>query len=58
MLRRWLRRESLRAIARNTGMDRNKVRRYVEVAQGAGVIAGGDESQLTDGVFGLACLAV
>ena len=58
VLRRWLRRESLRAIARNTGVNRKTVRRYVEAAQGVGVIAGGDESQLTDGVIGLVCLAV
>jgi hypothetical protein len=58
VLRRWLRGEGLRAIDRNTGVDRKTVRRYVEAAKAAGVVAGGDESQLSDGVIGLVCLAV
>ncbi|MDQ6616685.1 MAG: hypothetical protein M3083_18560 [Actinomycetota bacterium] len=58
VLRRWLRGEGLRAIDRNTGVDRKTVRRYVEAAQAVGVVAGGDESQLTDGVIGQVCLLV
>ena len=58
VLRRWLGGEGLRAIDRNTGVDRKTVRRYVEAAQAVGVVAGGDESQLTDAVIGLVCLAV
>ena len=58
VLRRWVGGEGLRAIDRNTGVDRKTVRRYVEAAQAAGVVAGGDVSQLTDGVIGLVCLAV
>jgi DNA-binding IclR family transcriptional regulator len=58
VLRRWVRGEGLRAIARNTGVDRKTVRRYVEAAQAVAVVADGDESQLTDAVIGLVCLAV
>jgi transposase len=58
VLRRWLRGEGLRAIDRNMGVDRKTVRRYVEAAKAVGVVAGGDESQLSDGVIGLVCLAV
>jgi len=50
--------EGLRAIDRNTGADRKTVRRYVEAAQAVAVVANGDESQLTDAVIGLVCLAV
>jgi transposase len=58
VLRRWVRGEGLRAIVRNTGVDRKTVRRYVDAAVGLGVVADGDESQLTDGMIGLVCLAV
>jgi transposase len=58
VLRRWLRGEGLRAIDRNTGVDRKTVRRYVEAAKAVGVVAGGDESQLSDGVIGLVCVMV
>lgn len=58
VLRRWVRGEGLRAIDRNTGVDRKTVRRYVEAAQAVAVVADGDESQLTDAVIGLVCLAV
>ena len=52
VLRRWLGGEGLRAIDRNTGVDRKTVRRYVEAAQAVGVVAGGDVDQLTDAVIG------
>ncbi len=58
VLRRWVGGEGLRAIDRSTGVDRKTVRRYVEAARAVGVVADGDESQLTDGVIGLVCLAV
>lgn len=58
VLRRWVRGEGQRAIDRNTGVDRKTVRRYVEAAVAVGVVANGDESQLSDGVIGLVCLAV
>jgi hypothetical protein len=58
VLRRWVRGEGLRSIDRNTGVDRKTVRRYVEAAAAVGVVVGGGESQLTDGVVGLVCLAV
>jgi len=58
VLRRWLRGESQRFIDRNTGVDRKTVRRYVEAAQAAGVVANSDEAQLTDAVIGLVCVAV
>ncbi len=58
VLRRWLGGEGLRAIDRNTGVDRKTARRYVEAAEAAGVVAGGEVSQLTDEVIGVVCLAV
>jgi transposase len=58
VLRRWVRGEGLRSIDRNTGVDRKTVRRYVDAAASAGVVVGGGESQLTDGVIGVVCLAV
>ena len=42
VLRRWVGGEGLRAIDRNTGVDRKTVRRYVEAAQAVGVVADGD----------------
>ena len=39
-------------------MDRKPVHRYVEAAEAVGVVASGDDSQLTDGVIGLVSLAV
>jgi len=58
VLRRWVGGEGFRAIDRDTGVDRKTVRRYVEAAVAVGVVADGDESQLTDAVIGLVCLAV
>jgi transposase len=58
VLRRWVRGESLRAISGDTGMDRKTVRRYVEAAQASGVVADGDEGQLTDGLIGVVCVEV
>ncbi len=58
VLRRWVRGEGLRSIHRNTGVDRKTVRRYVEAAVAAGVVANGDEAQLSDGLIGLVCVEV
>jgi transposase len=58
VLRRWVLGEGHRSIDRNTGVDRKTVRRYVEAARSAGVVANGDVCQLSDGVIGLVCLAV
>ena len=51
-------RRGLRSIDRQTGVDRKTVRRYVEAAVAAGLVANGDESQLSDGLVGLVCVAV
>ncbi len=58
VLRRWVHGEGLRSIDRQTGVDRKTVRRYVEAAVAAGLVANGDESQLSDGLVGLVCVAV
>jgi transposase len=58
VLRRWVLGEGQRSIARNTGVDRKTVRRYVEAATAAGVAANGDVAQLDDAVVGVVCLAV
>src|ERR1700728_2717829 len=58
VLRGCVRGESLRAISGDTGMDRKTVRRYVEAAQASGVVADGDEGQLTDGLIGVVCVEV
>ncbi len=58
VLRRWVQGEGLRSIDRNTGVDRKTVRRYVDAAVAAGLVANGDESQLNDGLIGLVCVAV
>ncbi len=41
LIRRWQRREPLRAIAAATGVDRKTVRRYVAAARQRGVAVGG-----------------
>jgi transposase len=41
IVRRWLGGDSIRAIARGTGMDRKTVRAYVRAAGAAGVARGG-----------------
>lgn len=58
VLRRWLRGEGYRAIDRNTGVDRKTVRRYAEAAMAAGLVVGGEETQLSDDLIGLVCATV
>jgi len=58
VLRLWLRGEGYRAIDRLSGVDRKTVRRYVEAAIAAGLVAGGGEEQLSDVVIGLVCETV
>lgn len=48
VLRLWLAGQSLRGIAQMADVDRKTVRRYVEGAVEAGLVAGGGEDQLTD----------
>jgi len=52
VLRLWLGGEGLRAVARLSRVDRKTVRRYVDAAIEAGVVAGGGVGQLTDEVLG------
>ena len=46
VLRRYLEGDSIRAIARSKGMDRNTVRKYLRIAEEKGLSAGfrGDQS--------------
>src|SRR3954452_768934 len=52
VLRLWLGGEGLRAVARLSRVDRKTVRRYVDAAIEAGVVAEGGVGQLTDEVLG------
>mgnify|MGYP002632298586 CR=1 FL=1 len=52
VLRRWVSGHGYRATARQTGVDRKTIRRYVEHAKGLGVERNGDDSQLTDALLG------
>ncbi len=52
VLRLWLGGEGIRAVARLSRVDRKTVRRYVDAAIEAGVIAEGGVAQLTDEVLG------
>ena len=52
VLRLWLRRVSLRGIARLSGIDRKTIRRYVAAARVAGLQRDGGEDQLTDALVG------
>ena len=52
VLRLWLGGEGLRAVTRLSRVDRKTVRRYVDAAIEAGVIADGGVEQLTDEVLG------
>jgi transposase len=51
-LRRWLRGEGERSIARAVGVDRKTARRYVAAALALGVERSGGEEQLTDELLG------
>ncbi len=51
-LRRWLRGDGERPIARGVGVDRKTARRYITAAVELGVDRGGGEDQLTDELIG------
>ncbi|MGH3578625.1 MAG: IS21 family transposase, partial [Mycobacterium sp.] len=51
-LRRWLRGEGERSIARGIGVDRKTARRYIAAAVGLGLDRSGGEGQLTDELIG------
>jgi hypothetical protein len=51
-LRRWLRGEGERTIARGVGVDRKTARRYIAAAMELGVERSGGEEQLTDELIG------
>lgn len=51
-LRRWLRGDGERPIAKGVGVDRKTARRYITVAVELGVDRGGGEEQLTDELIG------
>jgi len=55
VLRLWLRGEGFRSIERLSSVDRKTVRRYVEAAQDAGMVAGVGDRQLTDELIGQVC---
>jgi transposase len=55
MLRRWLRGEGERPIARGAGVDRKTARRYIAAAIEVGVDRDGGEEQLADEVIGAVC---
>jgi hypothetical protein len=54
-LRRWLRGDGERPIARGAGVDRKTARRYITAAIELGISRNGDESQLTDELIGQVC---
>lgn len=58
VLRLWLRGEGVRATERLAGMDRKTVRRYVDAAEGLGLVRDGSEEQLTDEFVGSVVEAV
>lgn len=58
VLRRWLRGDAKKAIARQVGVDPKTVRRYVSAAGMAGLTAPADEAVLTDAVLGVVMGAV
>jgi hypothetical protein len=51
-LRRWMRGEGERTVARGVGVDRKTAKRYIAAAIGLGVERGGGEEQLTDELIG------
>jgi len=58
VLRLWLRGRGVRETARLAGVDRKTVRRYVAAAEAAGLVANGDEAQLTEAAVGAVLLAL
>jgi len=52
VLRLWLGGEGLRSVSRLAGVDRKTVRRYVETAEGLGLVRDGGDGQLTDEFLG------
>src|ERR1022692_2436948 len=54
-LRRWLRGEGERPIARGVGVDRKTARRYITAAVELGVHRSDGEEQLTDELIGQVC---
>jgi hypothetical protein len=55
VLRLWVRGESLRSIERLVGADRKTVRRYVAAGVEVGLVADGNEGQLSDEAIGGVC---
>ncbi|MGH9091058.1 MAG: hypothetical protein ACRDZR_06730 [Acidimicrobiales bacterium] len=51
-LRRWLRGEGERSVARGIGVDRKTARRYIAAAVSLGIDRSGGEGQLTDELIG------
>lgn len=52
MLRRWLKGDGDRTIAKGVGVDRKTARRYITAAFELGVDRGGSEDQLSDELIG------
>ena len=52
-LRRWMRGQGERTIARGVGVDRKTARRYIAAAIVLGVDRSGGEGQLTDELIGV-----
>jgi hypothetical protein len=53
VLRLWLAGEGFRSIERLAQVDRKTVRRYVEAAEGLGLVRDGGDGQLTDVFIGM-----
>ena len=58
VLRAWLAGAGKRPAARRAGVDVKTAARYIRAAQAAGLVRGGDESQLTDELIGVVVAAV
>ena len=48
VLRRWVRGQSVRSIARQCGMDRKSVGRYIEAAEEAGLCVGAPDAAVSE----------
>ena len=57
-LRRWIRGEGERPVARGAGIDRKTARRYISAAAELGVERNGNEAQLSEELIGQVCEAV